>query len=364
MNAPNMPTANVPSFARIKVIGGPHKGISYKLISGKITIGRDSKNHIILDKDKKCSRRQAIIYITPEQNYLIKDLTKKSSVKVNNIIKIQSKLQDGDVVQFGETVLQFEKKTQEAIAPAVNSALPVKTNQLSLTVKKQSPDSISPPAPVKLNQAVGGGPPPAVMYPPQDPLSMYQQKPALKKRNKSSPVSKRFIVILLVLGGVAGFLFLNETPQEVVKDPKDIIRLADKEENIKTLTELKEEEDKKRSKNRLISYQSAQYAYVKGIRDYRKGVYTRAIESFRACKTLYPQHELCGAYLRKAQQKQEQLIQSWMIAGKDYREKRRFEPCMSSFKNVIQTIKDTNSLVYKEALENFHICKIQHEDRY
>ena len=86
----------------------------------------------------------------------------------------------------------------------------------------------------------------------------------------------------------------------------------------------------------------------------------RAIESFRACKTIHPQHDLCTSYLQKTQIKQQQLIQAWMTTGKGYRENRRFMACMSSFKNVMTTINNTQNLTYKEAKENYKICSLHH----
>ena len=171
------------------------------------------------------------------------------------------------------------------------------------------------------------------------------------------------ILGLLVLGFV--WLMSQDSGQNPEEKEDKLRTLANREENIKTLTELKEKELEKRSKSALSSYKNAQFAYVKGIRDYRKGVYGRAIESFRVCKTIYPQHNLCDSYLKKARLKRQQLIQAWMVAGKDYRQKRRFKACMSSFQNVMTALEqDKRNPNYKEAKESFDICKIQHGDRY
>ena len=359
------PAPPLPGVARMRVIKGPHKGVSYKLVSGKITIGRSSENDIVLMNDDKCSRKQALLSLKAGgAGWLIKDLSNKSSLKINNMIKLQAELEDGDLVQFGSTVLQFEFKAPPApapipfnkaplplaggVAPAGNGPLPPEAAPLP---------GLKPAAPLS---EVGV---PSLDLPPADPAFSMEQAPssdlgqtAGKKKNKKFKI----IIIVFVLAGA--WLFLSDTEK---KPEEDLLRTEkQKEESLKTLTELKEKEWEKRSKNADSSYKHAQFAYTKGIRDYRKGVYGRAIESFRVCKTLYPQHQLCGPYLKKAQIKHQQLIQAWMVAGKEYRKKRRFVPCMSSFKNVMMALKDKNNHLYKEAQESWKICQIQHEDRY
>ena len=392
MNKRNLnpsPPAVVQGVARLKIIKGPYKGVSYKLVAQKITIGRSSDNDIALVDDDKCSRQQALIKLESNNSYSIRDLSKRSSVKVNNMVKLQSDLQDGDLIQFGSTVLQFEineapapahiagaspapiplsPAPAPAPAPATAQAwaadapgVPFNNPQLVPVVAQNSKDGLpalkqeTPFSPVAdLSPALpnyGSVPYPSVPNP-----GMYK-KPAKKKGN---------LILKIILIGVAlagAYLFLDDS--ENIQEQQDKLKTTmDTEENIKTLSELREKEQEKRNKIALPSYKNAQFAYISGIRDYRKGVYIRAIESFRVCKILYPQHDLCASYLKKAEIKNQQLIQAWMVAGKDYREKRRFVSCMSSFKNVMMAIKDKHNLTYKEAGENYKICQIQYEDRY
>jgi Ni/Co efflux regulator RcnB len=382
------PAALPPTLARLKAIKGPYKGFAYKLVAGKVSIGRSSENDISLVDDDKCSRKQAIINLNPDNSYSIKDVSNRASIKINDISKIQSKLQDGDLIQFGSTVLQFERKETAPHHPSQghNASAPVPL------YAAPTPAAASAPVPVPINQEVSstdkthqplvpvqesaenlpglkeGGAVPNLApsstpnYPNYD-LNPYAPHPHLnrKRKKKKKSFMTKIIFILIALGGV--YLFLSDTQD--TKEKKDKLRSnLDREEDIKTLSELRQEEKEKRDKNAHPSYKNAQSAYTKGIRDYRKGVYNRAIESFRVCKTLYPQHDLCASYLKKAEIKNQQIIQAWMVAGKDYREKRRFAPCMSSFKNVMMAIRDKQNLTYKEAFENYKICQIQHEDRY
>ena len=355
----------MPQATKLKAIKGPYKGVVYKLVAGKITIGRSSENDIALTNDDKCSRRQALLQLEKSGHYSIKDLSKRASLKVNNMVKIQSDLQDGDLIQFGSTVLQMEQ-------PALPSPSPQPPAQPLTPVPSVGSVGHTPPAPINPSPALPADkaepslallndPMPQAPHMPfpddpvNQPLPDYKAQKPLKKKIKPK-------IVLVGVAGALAYLLLSDNSK---KEEEDKLRTQmEMEESVKTLTELKQTEIKKREKNQLSSYKHAQFAYIKGIRDYRKGVYSRAVESFRACKTLYPQHKLCGSYLEKARTRNQQLIQAWMIAGKRNREKRRFVPCMSSFQNVMTAIRDKKNLTYKEAFENYTICKLQHEDRY
>lgn len=363
------------STARIKVIKGPHKGASYKLVAGKVTIGRSSENDISLVDDDKCSRKQAVLSMGPNNSYSLKDLSNRASIKINNLTKIQSDLQDGDLIQFGSTVLQFEHKPATAISTQSlnNIPSPAPFDPLSTAHNPTSPSQNPQPlahVPIqepkkdlpelKSESPLNADPSLNPAFSPPYSTNIPPTSSSPKKRK--SPL--KFKIILLALALIGAWLFFSDDPTNKTEKEDKLKTNLEREDEVKNLTELKEKEQEKRKKNLSPSYKNAQFAYVNGIRDYRKGVYNRAIESFRVCKTLYPQHELCPTYLKKAQVKNQQLIQAWMVAGRDYREKRRFVPCMSSFKNVMMALKDKQHITYKEALENYKICKIQHEDRY
>ena len=382
--------------ARLKVVKGPHKGSSYKLVAQKITIGRSSENDIALIEDHKCSRKQAVLTLKPNNRYSLKDISKKASLKINTIIKIQAELEDGDMIQCGDTVFSFEHKTADlspkihqagqtvdtASVPSVGSVPAVPSVGSVPAVPSVGsvpavPSVGSVPSLPSLSTEDNNAPLPELKQDFSVPLASSEEGnkspsgflnnfsfPSLGKA-KSPKKKKKFTrIVLVAVVLMGGMLFLSDSDQPNNREPDKLRTLMDKEESVKTLAELKEKEQKKRTKQNLISYQQAQSAYVNGIRDYRKGVYGRAIEYFSVCHTLYSQHELCASYLKKAQVKQQQLIQAWMTAGKHYREKRRFVPCMSAFKNVMMAIGDTSNLTYKEAYESFKICQIQHEDRY
>ena len=83
------------------------------------------------------------------------------------------------------------------------------------------------------------------------------------------------------------------------------------------------------------------------------------------CKTLYPQHKLCGGYLKKAQIKYEQLAQRHLVLGKQYREKKQYRQCASSFTTVMKMMSyDNNHPLFTEAKTNLSFCKLSLKGRY
>ncbi len=342
--------------ARLKIITGPHKGDSYKLVGEKITIGRSKTNDIVLSQDERCSRRQALV-VWENGGYIVRDLSKRSSLKVNDHLQVVSTLRQGDVISVGNSEMEMILNT-----PSQNPAFVTPSSK-----KGELPSSPPPivkggvlaslPAPavgqaLSLNspppQSVGGVPPPGGGYTP----------PLVKKKKSLKP--KIILVGVVILGA---YLFTSDegkSPSQK-RTPDSLPTIEDKENTIKSLKDLKKEAQKKHQKSKTKDFQSAQFAYVTGIRDYRKGVYVRAAQAFRACKTIYPRHPLCGSYLKKSQIKQAQLVQAWMTSGKSYRQKRRFMACMSSFKNVLQAIKNPKNPTYREAKENYKICAFEKE---
>ena len=181
------PASSAPAAARLRVIKGPHKGVAYKLVAGKVTLGRSSENDIVLINDEKCSRKQAVVTLNPDSTYSIKDLSKKSPLKVNDKVSFQSDLQDGDLIQFGSSVLQFEFKgalpPPGYPAPPMPAPLPPSAGALPPTpLPKKDPDSLelaleepasasapAPTNPIPQNLSpppYNPAPPPPGFYPP------------------------------------------------------------------------------------------------------------------------------------------------------------------------------------------------------
>ena len=359
--------------ARVKILTGPHKGASYKLTGARVTIGRSGKNDIVLDKDERCSRRQALIVWENQKpsggHYKIKDISKRSSLKINDKLQIHSELKNGDILRCGNTDLEFLLEGASAAAPPpppvpLQPLTPMPTTPPAAGGGKAAPAPVLPlrqqmqPAP--LTAAGGGAPAPGggLPYVAPPPSARGGAAPPAKKNMKPK-------VLMAIVLLAAAYLYLSEedasTPGGKADKEDKLFTSQDQEGQLKTLQDMKQKARGQYEKTKNKDYRNAQKAYIAGQRDYRKGIYVRAAQAFRACKTIYPQHSQCGIYLKKSQIKQQQMIQAWMNSGKTYRQNRRFLACMSSFKNVMQAVKNPKNPTFREARENYTICSFEQE---
>lgn len=306
--------------AKIMVLNGPLEGRSFKLISNQILIGRSpAENDIVLEYDKFCSRKHALIIVSGN-TYTVQKISKKTPLFVNKK-EIQDKkiLKNKDILTVGQT-------------------------QLKLHILKQSELAVVPPSSM-------------LKTPP----------PAGKPQKMKNPLPLPRLILLLVIGAGA-YLFLSDTSTESNKIKKNQIQLRTKqnfEDDLLSVQEMEKNKQEERKKMSNQSYKNAQIAYLKGIRDYRQGLFGRARENFRVCRTLYPGHKLCSGYLKKSQMKYEQLAQRNLILGKSYMDKKQYKQCFSAFKTVLNMMSyNKQHKLFKEAGAHFKYCKLNIKDRY
>lgn len=296
------------------VVSGPMKGAVRLLTSASFTIGRSPECEFVIVNDPKCSRRHAVVQLTPA-GYEISAASDKNPVLVNGREIQRSPLVDGSVVTLGDTELLFNLATLPAMAP--------------------------PPGAAPMYPNAGYAPAPPRRSPP-------------KANNKMKVYIGGFLLIF-------AWLLFSETPK-----PKKQITIRDEQQinaDIKEANLLRAAAEKKVStQNQTIAQKEAQDSYVRGFRDFRKGQYGRALESFQACLALDPQHKLCTFYQRLAQRKFNELIEYNMVLGRKYRDQNQFRACSSAFRNVMVMVEDSTSPLYREAKANYDACTAAVED--
>lgn len=303
------------------VVNGPEKGTVYRLMSSQISIGRGSDCDIILAYDQKCSRKHALVTATGA-GFEVTDLTDRNKIYVDGIETKRAVLHENSILALGETELRFVSRSHE----------------VALTK-----------AEFKLSTAnIFAGTRPKTLKP---------------KGNNTF----RYVVIGVVV--LFGYLLMSETKKR--KAETNIRTDEQIQADIATVEALKEAALKSRpgggqpkSQAEELAIDEAQAAYVRGFRDYRKGQYSRALESFQACLTIYPQHLLCNRYLRLSQRKHNELIQYQMVLGRRYRDQQQYSACVAAFQNVMFMVQDTNNATFKEARANFQACQAYIEERF
>lgn len=311
---------------RIAIMSGPDKGTMYKLVSPVINIGRDSDNDIAI-QDAKCSRRHAVIRFNAGL-FVIENVSEKNKLFVNGIEVDNVPLNDGALITIGETELQF--KTQ------LMPLMPLGPNM-------PQPGSIDIPE-VYFGGAAAG---------PQTP----------RRRNKANGSVFKRILIWGSLILIIWWLFGTESKKKNEAEIRTEEQINAEIESAKKLEELAMQRPNRKNPND-IAHEEAQTAYVRGFRDYKKGQFSRAMESFQACLSLDPNHVLCNRYLRLSQRKFNELVQYHMILGRKYRDQHQYNACESAFRNVMVMIKDTSSKIYEEAKANRDACNAFLEDRF
>ena len=95
-------------MARIVFEVGEDRGLVYNIESTVVRIGRSSNNDLQIP-DKRCSRQHAEI-VRDSDGYSLRDLGAKNKVQINDVpVDKKRRLQSGDRIRIGDTVLVFEE---------------------------------------------------------------------------------------------------------------------------------------------------------------------------------------------------------------------------------------------------------------
>jgi tetratricopeptide (TPR) repeat protein len=302
----------------LTLLSGSEKGTSFRLVSGRVTIGRASENDIVIKDDPKISRQHAILLIT-SRGVEISDASDRNKVIVNSEEITSSMLSPGAIIQLGDTKFQLKQLSstqQDLVERGYNIGQPAQTK-------------------------------------PTGPSS----------RSRKPKKSNSFYITVGIVALVMIWLLTSNTDK---KKDQQIRFGSDVDASIQTNTEKIEQLQDEREKAGFNTrqYEEAQPNFVKGFRDYRKGQYDRAIESFQACLSLFPQHTQCQRYLRLSQKKFSELIQYHMVLGGRYKDQNQFSACKSAYRNAMVMIRNKTDKNYLEAKTGYETCELLEGDRY
>lgn len=287
----------------ICALSGPEKGAVYKLVAGRVTLGRGSNNDICIKDDSRMSRNHAVITIK-NNKVEVSDVSDHNKILINGTETKSCEIEPGTIIQLGDTKFQLRVGELTSISPN------------------------------------------------------------LRFKSRNTKASKLNFYILI--GAVTVFFIwlfsstVKQTEPTQIKDDRVFQTELDANRKIIEQTEV----ERKRSGVDTKQYEEAQPLYVKGFRDYRKGQYERAIESFQACLSLFPNHIQCQRSLRLSLKKFSELVQYHMILANKYRSQNQFAACMSSYRNVMVMMKNPNDKIYLEAKTGYDVCHALQGDRY
>lgn len=365
----------------LSVIAGPAlTGEKFYFAKPVVHIGREKTNDLVLDKDGKVSR----VHIEISQNngvITIKNVSEKNMLLVQgrkmDSIVIDGKTTTQALLQIGDTQIKFEMDKVVVASARPSTPVPVQPP------RPQSPVASSPVQPA---QSRSGYPPAAMgsMPKPAKPAPTLAQRPMQKP---SAPVSTGFSMDSLaqtwsgwmsnpkskymVYAGIFAVLILigslmnsgSTSPAKKQLQIRSTEEIAVEVE--KTGKAIEEVESKKeKSGENSIQYQTAQQHYIKGFRDYRQGQYDRAIQSFQAALSFYPQHELAKKYLIIARKKFDEFVKFQMAQGRRYQGKNNWRLCIASYRQAMAMIKDERDPNYRESKQFMEQCEVMQRGKY
>jgi pSer/pThr/pTyr-binding forkhead associated (FHA) protein len=312
----------------LTVLNGPDKGATYKLVAGRVTLGRGSDNDIVVKDDPKISRNHAIITVTP-RGVEISDVSDRNKVILNGEEVTSRLIPPGAVIQLGETKFQFKILSQPS-------------GGASLDVIQGGGISSAPYG----SQSLGASP-----------------SPRRSSRRSQSGGKTNFYILVAVIGILFAWLLSSNGPKNKAVDIRSDEDVAS---DISASRKVVEDAEAERQKLGLNSrqYEEAQPNFVKGFRDYRKGQYERAIESFQACLSLFPAHVQCQRYLSLTQKKFSELIQYHMVLANRYRAQNQYTACKSEYRNAMVMLRNPEDKTYVEAKAGFDACETLEGERY
>lgn len=297
----------------LKILNGPDKGVSFRILSPVVRIGRSPDNDITLAKDTNCSRNHAEIFIS-SQGPAVRNISKKNLMLVNKKQVKECLVQNGTVIQLGNTKLKFEVHGNAMAKAGAVSGVANAQNQASATSRR--------------------------------------------------PQKKSSLGFYGIIAGIGLLLFIVLSDDDTSKKSnvnEDLLAQKQAEQTQKINQAQRNSTPKSRS---MQVNKQAQISYLKGFRDYEHGLYHRAIDSFQACLSLNPSHVLCIKYRNLSERKFNELTQYKMILGRQYKKQHKFSECKKTFENVMYLIRDTTNKTFIEAKSNFNDCQNSLKWRY
>lgn len=292
----------------VTLLNGPEKGASFKIVSGRISIGRGTDNDIVLSYDSKVSRNHAWITVTPN-GVEVADVSDKNKLLVNGQETTKQILGDKSVIQLGETKLQF---------------------------RISSPDIKLMSAPADFLNAVGSH---------------------RAAHTRAQPNFSKNHIIMVAAALILGYFFLSKPSPA----PSQLTAIRTEDEVVRDISSIETETAKVQAERasrgaNAPNYHEINSHYIRGFRDYRKGNYQRAVESFQACLSLMPNHEKCQKYYNDSTRGFWSLVDAEMLRGLQLKEKHQFTSCVAAFENVKNLVMDQTNKKYMEAEANRKFC--------
>ena len=363
---------------RLKVLKGPHSGVTFVVQKKSFTIGRGPENDVILINDSQVSRQHARIELI-QQDLEISNLSQKNLVLVGGEAVQKWKLTNDSTFTLGDSEILVQYSLGQSVIPVQPPPKVVSSHvgspqqkSMQQAVAKQSyaaPAQRTAPThhvlqnvnrqmglPSQPNRGVG---------PQMSQQYASRNVKSLTIENIISDPQKRFRLIIGVLAlGLVYFLTMP-AKKSVKTAAKPVLKYED-EFAIKQSSAMERELEKRRKilvdqKNSPLALRVAEN-FQKGMRDYQNGGYALAQENFQVVLNLDPNHALARRHLYLSKVRFDELVKSKIMLGESYYQKHNFKYCESLFRQVKDMLEGkSNDQSYQLAVSMLEKCRLAAE---
>lgn len=305
---------------RLLVIQGADKGICYSLLGDLLFIGREGAQ--IQLNDANISRKHAEISWKGD-HYTVRDLGSSNGILHNGQKTAEAKLNPGDIVLLGLSVLEVYAagQTRKNDAPQIK------------TLARRDPRPKTPPSSAS----------PGV-----------QKLPEAQKQKKE--IEKKRLLVYIAIGFIAYVAFFSEEEKPQTFRERAKIESQDDEPPKPKLS-------KKDIKDAISEYipnytldtpqrKDAEIFFRSGVRELQNKNFRRAITAFQTAITVDNNHELAKIYLKTAKKNMEAEIKSMDNAALRAQKSLRYKEARMHYENIIRYLEgDTENKLYVKAQE-------------
>lgn len=355
---------------KLSVIKGPHSGQVYQLNKPIFTIGRGPENDLVLMNDPQISRSHAKVMIV-DRDLEVVNLSSKNAIFVDGEGVQRWKIVNNSNFTVGDSEFKVEYDLGLAVASIptavpenISTVLPLKPKIRAVPPKKEI---VAKPQQKQSNMMPANrnpGPPgmrPQQMMSPQQQQQMQQQiqqrmagqsgfqqgRPA--PENGSLMANSKFKFYLIIAIAIIGIYYNFSKPTKTGR-AKKIASTLKYEDEVNTKMISQKEKDlaadrEVRSKEKARSPQAFRVdeSFIRGMRDYQLGNYTRAQEFFQLVLNLEPDHALAKRHLYLSRVRFDELIQEKLMLGESYFKKHNFRMCESMYSQVMDMLNGKNN---------------------
>lgn len=355
---------------KMTVVKGPHSGQVFQLSKSSFTIGRGPENDIVLMNDPQISRTHAKVYVV-DRDLEVANMSQKNAIVADGQSVQKWKIVNNSNFTVGDSEFNVEYDLGAAVVsvPTKKPAAVVPLKPKLTAVPPKGAVVAKPPqaragvpanrggAPaLRPQQGVGPqqranpnqvgmprqGQPIQNFNPNTAPNGSFQASAASQTQNGSlmaNPKFKFYLIAAIVIGGAYFYLFGNQKGGQAKKVASTLI-YGDEMTKMNTVKEqdrIKELEEKQKLK---LTPQKIRIEenFVRGMRDFQLGNYSRAQEFFQLVLNLDSDHQLSKRYLYLSKVRFDEVVQEKLMLGESYFKKHNFKMCESLYRQVMDML--------------------------